>query len=174
MIQLKENAQTDLRTDRPYFIGPFRLLPGVEKLIKDEKSVVYTVDRISRLLLGKAKKSSYKKDKVFYKCYLDLEDKNVLYEREDPKKSILFYTPFLEQRKDIGSLPYIVSRHPANLCMVISRIFIFFPKFADNQKYCLLGVDLFTSKTYTYPMKSRHLLAQKMELFYCDIQPKRQ
>ena len=101
MIQLKENAQTDIRTDRPYFIGPFRLLLGVEKLIKDEKSVVYTVDRISRLLFGKAKKSLYKKDKVFYKYYLDLEDKNVLYESKDPKKSILFYTPFVEQRKDI-------------------------------------------------------------------------
>ena len=36
-------------------------------------------------------------------------------------------------------------------------------------------VDLFTSKTYTYPTTSfRHHLAQKMELFYRDIQPKRQ
>ena len=32
---------------------------------------------------------------------MDLEDKDVLYESEDPKKSIFFYTPFVEQRKDI-------------------------------------------------------------------------
>ena len=35
MIQLKENARTDGstngRTDRPCFIGPFQLLPGVQK-----------------------------------------------------------------------------------------------------------------------------------------------
>ena len=40
MIQFQENAWTegwmegwkDRRMDRPYFIGPFRLLPGVQKL----------------------------------------------------------------------------------------------------------------------------------------------
>ena len=39
MIQFKENARTgggmegqkDGKTDRPYFIGPFQLLPGVQK-----------------------------------------------------------------------------------------------------------------------------------------------
>ena len=50
----------------------------------------------------------------------------------------------------------------------------FFSKSAVIPKYCLLTVDLFTSEMYTYPMKSRHLLAQKMELFYQGIQPKRQ
>ena len=37
MIQFQENACTegrkDGRMDRPYFIGPFRLLPGVQKII---------------------------------------------------------------------------------------------------------------------------------------------
>ena len=46
------------------------------KLFKDEKSVFYVVDKISRLLLAKAKQSMYIKDKVFCKYYL--EDKNVL------------------------------------------------------------------------------------------------
>ena len=41
-----------------------------------------------------------------------------------------------------------------------------------DPKYCLLAVDLFTSKTCTYPMKIRHLLAQIMKLFYQDIQLK--
>ena len=61
----------------------------------------YAVDRMSRLLLGKAKKSMYEKDKVFHKFYLDLEDKNVLYESKDPNKSVTFYTLFFEKKKDI-------------------------------------------------------------------------
>ena len=52
----------------------------LKKLIKDEKSIFYAADRITRTLLNKARKSLYKKDKVFYKYYLDLEDKNVLNE----------------------------------------------------------------------------------------------
>ena len=72
-----------------------------KKLIKDEKSVFYAVDRINTSLLGKAKKSLYENDEVFYKYYLDLEDKNVLYESEDPKKFIPLYTPFVELRKGI-------------------------------------------------------------------------
>ena len=36
-----------------------------EKLIKDEKSVFYAANRVSRLLLGKPKISLYEKDKFF-------------------------------------------------------------------------------------------------------------
>lgn len=50
----------------------------------------------------------YEKDKVSYKCYLDLEDKNVLYEREDPEESIPFYTPFSRERTLIVPLLYEV------------------------------------------------------------------
>ena len=35
-----------------------------------------------------------------------------------------------------------------------------------DPKYCLLTVDLFTSKIYVYPMKNRSLLAEKLILFY--------
>ena len=49
-----------------------------KKLIKDEKSMFYAIDRITRTLLNKARKSLYEKDKVFYKYYLDLDDKCVL------------------------------------------------------------------------------------------------
>ena len=37
----------------------------------------------------------------------------------------------------------------------------------------MLAVDLFTSKIYAYPMKSRKLLAKKLKLFYEEIEPKR-
>ena len=38
MIQFQENAQTerkDIRADRPYLIGPFRLPPGVQTIANE-------------------------------------------------------------------------------------------------------------------------------------------
>ena len=49
----------------------------------------------------------------------------------------------------------------------------FLAKFAVDPKYCLLIVDLFSSKIYVYPMKNRSLLAKKLILFYKDIKSKR-
>ena len=49
----------------------------------------------------------------------------------------------------------------------------FLAKSAVDPKYCLLIVDLFTSKIYVYPMKNRSLLAKKLAIFYEDIQSKR-
>ena len=49
----------------------------------------------------------------------------------------------------------------------------FLVKSAVDPKYCLLLVDLFTSKVYIYPMKSRNLLAKKLKLFYEDVKNKR-
>ena len=49
----------------------------------------------------------------------------------------------------------------------------FFAKSAADPHCCLLFVDLFTQKIYTYPMKKRHLLKKKMELFYEEISSKR-
>ena len=58
--------------------------------------------------------------------------------------------------------------------MLILLIFVFFSKSAVYPKYCLLAVDLFTSKVCVYTMKSRNLLSKKLELFYHDIQQKRE
>ena len=48
----------------------------------------------------------------------------------------------------------------------------FLAKSAVDPFYCLIFLDLFTSKTYTYPMKKRNLLQKKMEQFYNDIEEK--
>ena len=50
----------------------------------------------------------------------------------------------------------------------------FFSKLTVDPRCYLLAADLFISKTYVYPMKIRDLLARKLELFYRDIQPKRE
>ena len=49
----------------------------------------------------------------------------------------------------------------------------FFAKSAVDPHYCLLFVDLFTQKIYTYPTKKRRLLKNKMELFYQEVNNKR-
>ena len=49
----------------------------------------------------------------------------------------------------------------------------FFAKSAADPHYCLLFVDLFTQKIYTYPINKRHLLSKKMEMFYQEVSEKR-
>ena len=65
----------------------------------DQNSMFYSADKINRTLLNESRKSAYEKDRVFYKIYRDLEDKDVIYDRE--KARLPFYIPFVEQKKDI-------------------------------------------------------------------------
>ena len=57
--------------------------------------------------------------------------------------------------------------------MGILQIPDFLAKSTVDPKYCLLLVDLFTSKTYVYPTKNRSLLAKKLRLISEDIKQKR-
>ena len=91
------------------------------------------------------------------------------------REKFLFILPLSNREKTlIGRLPYKVSKHLSSLYMPTWQMFDFFFKSAVDPKYCLLVGDLFTSKTYVYPMKSKNVLAKKLDLFYQDIQPKRQ
>lgn len=49
----------------------------------------------------------------------------------------------------------------------------FFSKSAANPRIHLLFIDLFTSKVYVYPIKSRKLVATKIECFYKEVEDKR-
>ena len=49
----------------------------------------------------------------------------------------------------------------------------FFAKSAVDPKYALVCVDLFSSKIYVYTMRKKSNLVQKMELFYKEIEQKR-
>ena len=67
-------------------------------------------DRINKTLLNKGRKSSYEKGKVFYKIFDTIDDKNVIYDdKNENKKRIPFYTPFVEQKKDIDRLSSLYS-----------------------------------------------------------------
>ena len=143
-----------------------------KKLVNDQNSVFYAADRINITLLNKGRKSSYEKDKVFYKLFNTVEDGNIIYENDENR--VPFYTPFVEQKKDIdrSSSLYTVNG-PLQFFHADIAFLKFLAKSAVDPKYALLCVDLFTSKIYVYTMRKKSNLSQKLELFYKEIQPKR-
>ena len=143
-----------------------------QKLINDENSVFYSADKINKTLLNIGKKSSYEKDKVFYKLFNVVEDQNILYENDENR--VPFYIPFIQQKKDIdrSSALYTVNG-PLQFFHADIAFIKFLAKSAVDPKYALLCVDLFTSKIYVYTMRKKSNLLQKLELFYKEIQSKR-
>ena len=140
------------------------------KLINNENRVLFAVDRINTRVLSKVKKSSYERDQVFYKLFKKLENEDVIEENS----KIPFYTPFVEQRRDIdrSSALYTVNA-PLQFFHADLAYLQFFAKSAVDPKYALLCVDLFTSKVYVYTMKTKNNLPKKIEEFYKEIDSKR-
>ena len=137
-------------------------------LQKDPRSIFYSVGNLSRSILNKARKSTYDKDKVFVNLYNQLEDKNFYQNNNLP-----LVMPFVNKRSNIDhSTLYSISK-PFELLHADIADIRFLAKSAVDPKYCLLIVDLFSSKIYVYPMKNRSLLAKKLKLFYEDIKQKR-
>ena len=86
-----------------------------------------------------------------------------MYENDEgTKMRILLYTPFVEQRKDIYRLFALYSIKASFECVHADIVDIhFYSKAAVHPKYCLLAVDLSTSKVYVYTIKSRNFLSKK-------------
>ena len=119
----------------------------LKKLIKDKSSIFYSANKINRTLFDKSRTSSYEKDKVFYKIYIRLEDQEIIYDDDNEKGRILFYTPFIQQKQDIdrSSTLYSLSGPMQFFHAEVANIH-FFSKSIVNPKYALLCVDLFSSK----------------------------
>ena len=141
------------------------------KLITDENSIFYAADRINKTLINKGRKSSYEKDKVFYKLFNVIENRNIIYENE--KERIPVYTPFTEQKKDKDRSTLYTINDPLQFFHADIAYINFLAKSAVDPKFALVCVDLFTSKVYIYTMKKRSNLVNKLEIFYREIQPKR-
>ena len=138
-------------------------------LQNDSKSVFYASPTITKKLLKKLDKSPYQKDRVFNEIYQKLDDKDFA----KTVDKIPLRTPFVEKKGDIDrSTLYSVGKPLKKIHADIADL-RFFAKSAVDPKYALLVADLFTSKTYVYPMRTRKLLAKKLKLFYEEIQPKR-
>ena len=127
----------------------------------DEQSVFFTSDKINNTLIKKAKKSRYEKDKVFLTFYNKLGNVNI----QADEVVIRTYVPFVEKRSDIDRSTWYSFNRPFELLHADIADIKFFAKSAADPHYCLLFFDLFTQKVYTFPMKKRALLKNKMELF---------
>ena len=87
---------------------------------------------------------------------------------------IPLYTLFVDQTKDIDTSSALYSLDgPFQVSHSDIVDLRFVAKSAVDPKYCLLKVDLFNSKIYTYPMKEINILKKKLELFYEKIKNKR-
>ena len=82
-------------------------------------------------------------------------------------------TPFNDLKSNVGHSALFSIGKPFELLHADIADSRFLAKSAVDLKYCLLLIDLFTSKIYVYPMENTSLLAKKLRLLYEDIQNKR-
>ena len=104
---------------------------------------------------------------MFVDIYNNFSDDNkppVLSEAPPPT------TQFVEKTEDIDRSTLYSFDGPFQLLQADVAYTSFLATSAGDPKFCLLFVDLFTSKTYTCPIKNKNLLAKKMEILYNDIQ----
>ena len=118
-------------------------------LQKNPRSIFYSAGNLSNSLLNKAKKSTYDKDKVFVSLYNELEDKNFYQNNNLP-----LVTPFINKRSNIDHSTLYSIGKPFELLHADINDLRFLANSTVDPKYCLLIVDLFTSKIYVYPMKN--------------------
>ena len=86
------------------------------------------------------------------------------------KTKVVINTPFVQERAvtQRGEMLHTIDS-PMQLVYADVADLNFISKSVVAPKYCLLCVDLFTSKVYTYGMKKRSQLAEKVEKFYLEI-----
>ena len=136
-----------------------------EKLKTDKNSSLFAEAKINNKLLKKLKKSKYSSDKKLLKLISSLENLEDINKKN--KQTIPITFDFVEKRDRDRSTLYSVDR-PFQLIHADIADLRFLNKSVTHPKYCLLAVDVFSSKVYIYPM-----LTKRLKMFYEDIQPKK-
>ena len=136
-------------------------------LLKNEQSIFYAVDTINQNIINKAKKSNYLKVRVFVSIYSKLKDKKLNFYKSP------VITPFVEEKSNIDRSTLYSFKAPFELFHADVADLRFLAKSAVDPHYCLVLIDLFSNKIYTYPMKKRLFLANKLEKFYEETYHKR-
>ena len=138
-----------------------------EMLKTDPSSAACAEETLDKKLLLKLKKSKYKDDKKFFKVVNSLLINDTVFEPENVNR-----TDYVEKREIDQSTLYSFNA-PFQLLHADIANLEFLGKNATFPQYVLVIVDLFSSKVYTYPMKSRKQIRQKLEQFYSDVKSKR-
>ena len=131
-----------------------------EMLKADPSSVAFAEETLDKKLLLKLKKSKYKDNKMFFKDVNNLLLNNdTVFEPENVNR-----TDFVEKREIDHSTLYSFNA-PFQLLHADIANLEFLGKNATFPQYVLVIVDLFSSKVYTYPMKSRKQIRQNLSSF---------
>ena len=136
----------------------------------NENSVFYAANSVTNLLVNRAKKSIFPRDKIFVDIYKKLKNKSLI---SRTKTSIPLTTPFVEEKNVSNKSTLYSFKGPFEALQADIADIRFLARSAADPLYCLVVIDLFSNTIYTYPMKKRHLLADKLALFYREIEPKR-
>ena len=121
-----------------------------EMLKTDPSSAAFAEETLDKKLQLKLKKSKYKDNKFFLKVVNSLLlDDDTVFEPENVNR-----TDYVEKREIDHSTLYSFNV-PFQLLHADIANLEFLGKNATFPQYVLVIVDLFSSKVYTYPMKSR-------------------
>ena len=128
-------------------------------LTRNRKSVLFTKtysETISRNLLNKLKKSSYEGDKKLYELIIKSKNSDIVNDKNESNREITtpVVIPRIKEPSNISTTLHSVWR-PFMLCQADLADFEFTNPNATEPHYVLTCVDLFTQKTYTYPMPSK-------------------
>ena len=121
----------------------------------DVKSILFTGVKINNKLLKKLNRSDYENDKRF----VNLLNKNTE-DFVEEKGFVPIKKTFVEKKDDIDRSTRYNFNSPFQLLHADVGNLDFLKSAADP-RYCLLFVDLFTSKFYVSSMKTRKLILQK-------------
>ena len=158
-----------LNAKEKMFKENFERLKNLYNILKqDEESVLFASEKLNKQLIKKVKRSQYEKDSVFNYLYDKVKDVNI-----EEENTVPIVTPFIENKRNIDKSTLYSFNGSFQLLHADIANIRFFSKSAADPKYCLLFVDLFTQKIYTYPMKKRNILKKKMEEFYEEVSQKR-
>ena len=126
------------------------------KLQVDSKSVVFIQEQLNDKLLKKLKNSEHEKDKEFVNRFNLLEDKKADFNNnKNEVYSVPIKAEYVKKSDDIDRSTLYSIHAPFDLLHAGVGDLCFLGKSAADPKYCLLLVDLFTSKVYVYGMKNR-------------------
>ena len=142
-----------------------------KNLKTDPKSVLFSEEKINKGLFKKLKKSTYVKDKLFLKL-INLIENGIDLVNETKDDNIPTRLDYVEKRETDSSIlcsfdgPFqLIHANVANL--------EFLGKSATIPRYALLIVDLYSSKVYVYPMRSRKQILQQLKILHEEMNNKR-
>ena len=121
----------------------------LKNLKTDPNSVLFSEERIDQRLLKKLKKSRYSKDSQLLKLILLADNRDFLDNDKTPTRA-----DYVEKREIDRSTLYSFDGPFQLLHAAVGNLELL-GKNATIPQYGLVVVDLYSSKVYVYPMRSR-------------------